>query len=344
MSSSPFKPGPSNIVSDPVPAVSGTYIPPAAPRTPDVVVPRALVRELRGSVANLNLATDGDGNEQQYWPAIHGHFPNYELFWRDLVVPMTMRIDLPMGNPSRHQRRDDVADDLWAISYLNYSIFLNLVGAFEHLSQPLSLSLGSFYTHLASACDLAEDFLVRVHLLISECRGERVPELDPDSKEEFLKKLDKWYDAEYSKAYEHYHKKGRVMIVHVGPRDKLLCRYFERQNTAWKEYKRFSRPIREYRNKVVHDVQLGTVRVGKINLMPRIDKIQEYAAMAAIQEALRDPEILKRDFVVREEQMFSDFRSFKQRLNALWEKPTADLSGLLYEDLNPALLGKYNLG
>ena len=66
--------------------------------------------------------------------------------------------------------------------------------------------------------------------------------------------------------------------------------------------------------------------------------------MAAIQEALRGPETLKRDFVVREEQMFSDFRTFKERLNALWKEPTADLSGLLFEDLSPVLLGKYNLG
>ena len=111
----------------------------------------------------------------------------------------------------------------------------------------------------------------------SNCRRtERVPELDPDSKEEFLQKLDKWYNREYQKAYEHYHKKGQAMIVRVSPRDKILCRYFEKQDAAWKDYKRFSRPIREYRNKVVHDVQLGTVRVGRINLMPRIDEIGKY--------------------------------------------------------------------
>jgi hypothetical protein len=133
------------------------------------------------------------------------------------------------------------------------------------------------------------------------------------------------------------------MIVRVAPRDKILCKYYERQDQAWKEYKRFSRPIREYRNKVVHDVQLGTIRVGKINLMPRIDKIQKYAAIAALQDAFKNPEILKADFVAREEQMFSDFRTFKSCLNALWEKPTADLRNLLYEKRNPALLNKYAL-
>jgi hypothetical protein len=233
---------------------------------------------------------------------------------------------------------------LWLVSYINYSLFLNLIGAFEHLSQPVMLSLGSFYTHLASACDLAEEFLLRVHLMISECRGEAVPELAPDTKEEFLKKLDGWYDRQYAKLYEIYHKQGKDMIVRVGPRDKILCRYFERQDQAWKDYKRFTRPIREYRNKVVHDVQLATIRLGKINLMPRIDKIGYYAHMAAIQDVFTKPELVKRDFVVREEQMFSDFRSFKERLNALWEKPTADLRELLYENKNTTLLAKYNLG
>ena len=170
-----------------------------------------------------------------------------------------------------------------------------------------------------------------------------MPELDPDTKDEFLNKLDRWYDKEYAKAYEHHHRKGNAMIVRLAPRDKILCKYHERQDQAWKEYKRFSRPIREYRNKVVHDVQLGTIRVGKINLMPRIDKIQKYAAIAALQDALKNPDILKADFVVREEQMFSDFRTFKTCLNALWEKPTADLRSLLYADRNPALLNKYAL-
>lgn len=305
--------------------------------------PGTSLGDLRRMVEELHLATDGDGNERNFWPAINEHFPNYETFWRYVVVPTTKRIEQPVGTDGRHERRAGIAEDLWLITYINYSVFLNLVGAFEHLAQPLMLSLGNFYTHLASACDLAEEFLLRVHLLICECRGEPVPELAPDSKDEFLKKLDAWYEREYARAYEIYHRKGRDMLVRVGPREKLLCRYFERQDAAWKEYKRFSQPIREYRNKVVHDIQLATIRVGRINLMPRIEKIRNYAQPKDLQSALTQPDVIKRDFVVREEQMFSDFRTFKERLNALWEKPTADLRELLYEAGNPALLAKNNL-
>jgi len=125
---------------------------------------------------DLHLASDGDGNERNFWPVINEQFPNYEILWRNVVVPTTRRIELPLGSERRHERRAGVTEDLWLIAYINYSVFLNIVGAFQHLAQPVMLSLGNFYTHLASACDLVEEFLLRVHLLICECRGEPVPE------------------------------------------------------------------------------------------------------------------------------------------------------------------------
>jgi hypothetical protein len=160
----------------------------------------------------------------------------------------------------------------------------------------------------------------------------------PLTKAEFSQKLDEWYEKEYQKKYPHSHAKGKPMLVHVDPRDKI-----KGQDQAWKAYRSFSVPIREYRNKVVHDVQIGTVRVGNINLMPKIEKIKEYSSFATIQDAVRNPETIKRDFVVREEQMFSDFRAFKECINALWQKPIEDLVLLLYEERNTVLLEKYNL-
>ena len=299
--------------------------------------------ELRSRVSALHIADDGDGIEKSYWPAINVGFPNYERFWQHVVVAATNRIEKPSNAVNRIDRRSGVSEDVWRVSFINYSVFLNLVGAFEHLSQPLLLSLGNFYTHLASACDLAEEFLMRVQLLMSESRGEPVPELAADSKEEFLEKLGNWYDAEYTRAYELYHRRGKDMLVRIGPRDRILVKYCERRCTAWKEYRRFSGPIREFRNRVVHDVQIGTIQVGKIHLIPRIDRIHEYADLAAIRSAVSNPEKLQRDFVVREEQMFSDFRAFKDRLNDLWETPIADLCVLLYQERNRILLAKYNI-
>ncbi len=90
------------------------------------------------------------------------------------MAPATKRIENPPDPQLRIQRREGIAGDLRLIMYANYSLFLNLVGAFESLSQPLLLSVGNFYTHLASVCDLAEDFLFRVRTWAAECRGQPV--------------------------------------------------------------------------------------------------------------------------------------------------------------------------
>ena len=88
--------------------------------------------DLQRAIGELHLADDGDGNERKYWAAINEAFPNYERFWQRLVVPMTRRIELPRNSPDRPERRDFLADDVWRISYLNYSLFLHLAYASDH--------------------------------------------------------------------------------------------------------------------------------------------------------------------------------------------------------------------
>lgn len=175
------------------------------------------------------------------------------------------------------------------------------------------------------------------------CYGPAVPALQGWSKEKFLDKAALRYEKEYPKAYEHYDKKGKAKGLYLPPRGEILDGYFGPQNQAWKAYQKLSHAIREYRNKVVHDVAIGHVIVGKIFLVPRKESIQKYAILTAVQEAAKDVKCLKQDFVIREEQMFSDFRALQERLNALWEKPAVDLGKLLYEERNPVLLAKYNL-
>jgi len=299
--------------------------------------------DLQHAITELHLADDGDGNERTYWAAINEAFPNYELFWQRLVVPMTRRIELPRNSPARSERRKLVADDVWRVSYVNYSLFLHLAFASDHLALPLESSFGDFYTHLGSVCDLAEDFLLAVHLLVSECRNARVPVLQGLSREEFLGMAARWYEKEYPKAYAHYHKKGKGKPVHLPPRQLILDSYFSPQDAGWKAYARFSNQIRGYRNKVVHDVAMGTVLSGKFHLVPRKEHVHDYTAMRSIQEAASDIKRLKRDFIVRAEQMSADLQTMQLVLNGLWEKPIGDLSTLFYEERNAVLLRKYNL-
>jgi len=304
---------------------------------------KTTVRELHNTLRDLCLGNDGDDSEKEYWPVIAHRFPNYERFWHRLVVPMTKRIEIPLNSPGRHERREGIADDLWRVSYLNYSAFLHLAYAFDHLPLPLKSSFGDFYRHLGSVCDLAEDFLVCVHLLVSECRNNQVPLLQGLSREEYLDMAARWYEKEYPKAYAHYHRKGKSKSLHLPPREALLGKYFEHRDEAWKAYTKFSGQIRPYRNRVVHDVAMGTVLAGRYQLVPKKERIQDYGDMRPIQDAAKDIRRLKRDFIVREEQMSDDLHGILTLLNALWEKPIADLDALLFEERNAALLKKYNL-
>ncbi len=258
---------------------------------------------------------------------------------------MTKRIELPLGSANRHERRDRIADDVWRVSYLNYSLFLNLTYASDHLTLPLNSSFGDFYAHLGSVCDLAEDFLIAVYALASKCRNQPEPFRPPMTREAFLDIAGNWYDKDYPKLYEHYQKKGKMRPLYLPSRPIILEKYFGREDPAWKGYTSVADEIRPYRNKVVHDVAMGTVLVGagKFHLVPRKAVIKDYGEMRPIQEAANDPERLQRDFVVREEQMIVDLRSVQAALNGVWEKPIADLSALLYEERNTILLQKYDL-
>ena len=182
-----------------------------------------------------------------------------------------------------------------------------------------------------------------MHLLICECRSEPVPVLQGLTKEEYLEMATQWYDQEYPKAYEHYHKRGKNKALHLPPRETLLAGYFGKEDPNWVAYTKLSGLIRPYRNKVVHDVAMGTVLMGLIHLVPKKERIQNYGVIQSVQEAAKDIKRLKRDFVVREEQMLLDMHSIQTLLNALWERPASDLRRLVYENQNPYLLEKYNL-
>ena len=88
---------------------------------------------------------------------------------------------------------------------------------------------------------------------------------------------------------------------------------------------------------------MGTVLVGKVHMVPRKECVQDYRSLRAVQEATRDVTRLKKNFILREEQMTNDMQELQQLFNALWEKPIADLTRLLYTEKNPILLARYNL-
>ena len=233
-------------------------------------------KELRQIVSAFHFATDGDLHERQYWPIIKERFPNCERFWKFLVVPTTKRIERPPEAPDRIERREDVADDLWKVCYLHYSLFLHLVAAHEHLSGTLESSFGDFYTHLGSACDLTEQFILRMYIVVAECTGQKIKVLQTLSRKKFLALAAEWYDEHYRNVYEHYLKYGQGRPpIPIPSRNQAIREYYAGRK-EWKAYTTFVQNIKAYRNVIVHDVLLGNVLMGRVRLVPRKERIQQY--------------------------------------------------------------------
>lgn len=295
-------------------------------------------------ISKTHFANDGDIYERVYWTFFKERFPNCETFWRYFVVPFTKRIEIEIKDPNERIRpREGISEDIKDVASFHYSMFLNLIYSYDHLQNFRLSSFEDFYTHLGSACDLAEEFLLKTYLLILECRCQKSVILQHLKKEDFLKLAEDWYDHNYLKVYENYLKKGKPPPIKLPSRQDILDEYFQGLEN-WKEYKRHTQKVREYRNIIVHDVQIGKIiSLGGVPLVPKKEKIQDYKKWSYVFAVQQDIQKLKNDFINMKEQMILDIGSLEIILNNLWIKPISDLRKLFFDDKNKILLKKYNI-
>lgn len=172
---------------------------------------------------------------------------------------------------------------------------------------------------------------------------QKSPILQGLTKQDFIKFAEQWYDNHYPRVYEDYLRKGKPSPIKLPSKKYILDEYFK-ENQNWNEYKRYSQKLREYRNVIVHDIQIGKlIGPGGILLVPKKEKILNYRKWADIFEAQQDIKRLKNDFIAMKEQMILDIGNLEIIFNKLWEKPINDLKKLMFQDKNEILLRKYNL-
>jgi hypothetical protein len=207
------------------------------------------------STQPFTIATDGDLEEQHYWPLfVRQHFPSYETFWVKRVVPLTRRVDHRSAIGFRmtfELKKDGFDDEDVAVAQLHYTLLMHLGRVFDQLSaaqafvRPAPLPHRTFdrhaffecFTRLSGASDVADELL-----------GRRA---SPGV-------YDAWSEKHGSDA-----------------------------RTAWrKTHPDPLRPIRAYRNRLVHGRVVpelwGTMQSqtsqhsGSILTYPRIDKVNDY--------------------------------------------------------------------
>ncbi len=288
------------------------------------------------TIKKTYFANDGDYYEKSYWPLLKDRFPHCEDFWRHFVVPITKRMEANVTDQcKRSLPRQHVSEDILDLASLHYSMFMHLVCGYDHVMSPRLSSFEDFYTHLAAACDLAEDFLQGAYSVVLESTGRRgvIPQLA--KREDFQKPAEERCDSLPGR--------GNVRPVASPGGQNVLDEYFEGSN-EWKEYKVHTRKLREFRDAIMRNFQIGRVIVvGDIVLVPRKEYIQDYRKWPAVFKAAEDPDKLQSHFIDMKEQMLLDIQTLEVMLNKLWEKPLSDMKRLFFDDKNAVILSKYQI-
>jgi hypothetical protein len=288
------------------------------------------------AIKKTYFANDGDYYEKSYWPLLKDRFPNCEDYWRHFVVPITKRMEANVTDQrQRTLPREHVSEDILDLASLHYSMFMHLVCGYDHVMNPRLSSFEDFYTHLAAACDLAEDFLLGAYLLAIECTGGRAGVSQLANREDSLKLAEDRYESQPVR--------GNLAPMALPGRQTALDEYFGGADD-WREYKLHTRKVREYRDAILRNIQIGRVIVlGEMVLVPRKEHIQEYRKWPSVFLAAEDPNRLQSHFIDMKEQMILDTETLEVMLNKLWHRPISDMKRLFFDDKNAVILGKYQI-
>ncbi len=298
----------------------------------------------------LNKASftiNGDSYERNFGNLLSESFPSCEIYWKNFIVPLTNRL---LGYPKVFEKdihfRKNIDPNLEDISLIHYSIFFNLIYAYCHLANPILSSLEDFYVHLSCVYDLVDTFLEKNYMLILNCRGEKSELLQPLSKDAFLEMSAKWYDNQYAKVYENYLSRGKFMSMKLPSRQLLVKEFIEdylSQEKLWNEYKNHSTSIREFRNVIVHDVQIGRLNINGNVFIPKPLCIQKYRTLRNIQKALENIQTLQNDFSEVLYQLNDDLQKTQIILNNIWNVLIPELNIELFHNERKNLRVAYNL-
>lgn len=284
------------------------------------------LQELKQMLEQANFSTYGDMHEKEFASAVLTIFPNCEEFWRVFVVPLTRRIENPGGDLGNDIHfRDGIDPQLLKIASAHYSMFLHLGYSHWHYIHRVPPWLENVYTHLATACDLAETVLEKWHLVRLKCQSKPSNILQELHRDEFLDLAGEWYDKNYASEYEHYYSKGKSKSIDV-PKGHNLLREYLGDSKDRKEYATFSNYIRTFRNAIVHDVKLGKlIGPDDVIYIPQIDKINKYRTWSSVHSVADSQQIIENDFIEIGIQAKKSIEGLEIRLNNLWDKLIDDI-------------------
>ncbi len=300
--------------------------------------------KLTDIVNAASYSTAGDDREIKYGHLLED-FPNSEKFWKLFIVPMTNRIVTTTHNSLRQiQFRNGVEMELQEMASFHYSVFINIVYAHKVFESRHISFFENFYAHLGSICDSTEEFLMRIYFLILRSNKVESELLHRLSKNKFMKLANNWFDEHYGSIFNYYLNKGKKPPpIPLPGRSNILDEYFEGYQ-PWNDFVRFSQLIKQYRNAIVHNYQIGFVQNNNgQHFVPKKEKIPKYKKWDEVFKGAADSKKFANDFIDRETQMVNDLKEMQNKLQGLWDKPVNDINDLLYRQQNAIILNQYDL-
>jgi hypothetical protein len=260
------------------------------------------------------LKNEGDYYEKRYWDFLKNNFPNYEIFWRDFIVPLTNR---SKGLGVELQKETNSL--LENIAMAHYTVFYHFGVAID-----LQTKLGQeefsedILFHLSSATEMVERLIFALAKLKAELQQtDFVCKISEDS----ILELPKEYlsSKSYSKDFEKFRKKGQAVNLRLHSIDEVVQQFMKSisENAAndlkeWQEI--VSKPIRHYRNTLAHNPRIGRRFTAKKEIyVPKETKLSEYELWSDVAKSSNIG-----DFILLSELLSNFSRSLTERTNNLW--------------------------
>jgi len=264
---------------------------------------------LRSLLSLASFQSNGDPLEQTQGHLISEHFPNCERFWQLFVVPATRRMDgYPKQLAGNNAYRPRVRAKVQDIIEPHYTTFVHLIRAHAHLAEQRYCWVEYSYTHLVCAIDLTEMFLKRCYRLLWELQEPGSGAVKGCTRKDFLQQ----------------HLEG---------------------TSDWKEWRRYAKPIRNFRNTFIHNTQIGRIietETGQA-LIPKPTAVKRYAAWRKLYAVRGDRVKIERDFAEPQEQLRMDLTGLEDRLNQLWAPVIPEFESEFYSPTRPALRTIYDI-
>lgn len=253
---------------------------------------------------HYTLSEDGDDQEKRYWSYLEPVFPNYELFWREFIIPLTNR-------PSNIRIRKDVDEKLERMAMAHYSAYYHLGRAYEILRErqyPLRDFGGEVLFHMGVAIDMVEELCFSIEGIKEQLDGTEAKMKTEDDLVELAKKF---FKKEYTRQFKNWIERHKPVSIRVHDKTSVLRQALSKHASG---FRGTAGEIRSLRNAVAHNPLIGQIVWDDQIFIPRPENLGKYSLWTKVFY-----EHDKNDFLPLEKHLDACLRELSEKINFLWE-------------------------